>query len=348
MGNLVNRDKEAVFKGDKVGQTVKVTIPPSVSDADEFSGTTTASDVTEQEIDLTLEKHYYKRADLTTVQKSYELSDFTRLVTVPFIEGISDSIDKYILRQAQVFRKNLAGTVGNRPSTMAHIARGTKTLNDLKLMKRGRVALIDSTAEESFSQLAQFQSNDYGQDGPMALREATLGRRYGFDFVTDTNLGAFDRGDVAGTVLVNGTFSIGATTIAIDALTAATGTIYAGTAFTIAGDTTRYVVRKDAEIASNATELVITPALVAAPSDNAQLTFEAAGYSNLVYHPNAISAAILAPQPLNVNSAVATYNGISVRVSMDSSITSLTDSVVYDIFVGSRVINPDGGALLCG
>lgn len=352
VGNLVSRDKEAIFTGSKVGDSINVTVPPVVSDASEFSGTTTAGDITEKTIDLTLEKHFYKRIDLTSKQKSLELSDFTRLVVVPAIQGIQESIDKHLLRHMQVFRKNLTGTVGNRPSTMAHIAAATKTLNDLKLLKTGRIALIDSTVEQSLSQLAQFQSQDYGADAPTGLRDATLGRRYGFNFVTDVNLGAFGRsaaaGDITGTVLTNGTPAVGATTFAIDGITNATGTIYAGTVITLAGDTTRYVIRKDATIASNAATLVIAPALVAAPGDGAAVTFEAAGFSNLVYHPNAISAAIVAPQPLNIGSAVESHNGVSVRVSMDSSITSLSDSIVFDVFVGARVIEPDGGALFCG
>ncbi len=352
VGNVVSRDKEGLFTAGKIGDTVKVTIPPAVTDASEFSGSTVASDQTETSVDLKLEKHFYKRIDLTTKQKSLELSDFTRLVTVPAITGIMDAIDKYLLKKMQVFRKNLAGSVGNRPSTMAHIAAATKALNDLRVNRAGRVALIDTTVEQSLSQLAQFQSQDYGADAPAGLREAILGRRYGFNFVVDPNLGAFSRsaaaGDITGTVVTNGTPAVGATEINIDGITNATGTIYAGTVFTLAGDTTRYVVAKDAAIASNAATLEITPALAAAPGDGAALTFEAAGYSNLVYHPSAVAAAIVAPTPLSVNSAVESFTGVSIRVTMDSSITSLSDSIVYDVFVGGRVIQPDGGALFCG
>lgn len=353
VGNLVNRDKEAVFNGSKVGDSIKVTVPPVVSDASEFTGSTSAGDITEKEIDLTLEKHFYKRIDLTSKQKSLELSDFARMVTVPAIQGIADSIDKYIIKQMQVFRKNLTGTVGNRPSTMAHIAKATQILNDLKLIKAGRVALIDSTVEYTLAQLSQFTSADYGQDGPSGLREGTLGRRYGFNFITDTNLGAFSRSsaanDIAGSPVIIATVAAGGTTIGIDGVTNATGVIYAGTAFTIAGDTTRYVVRKDVTAVGNAyTSVSITPALAAQATAEAVVTFEAAGYSNLVYHPNAVSAAIVAPRPLATGSSVQSFNGISVRVSMDSSITSLSDAIVYDVFVGARVVEPDGGALFCG
>jgi hypothetical protein len=178
VGNLVSRNKEGLFTASKVGDEVKVTIPPAVTDASEFNGTTAASDQTETEVRLKLEKHFYKRIDLTSKQKSLELSDFTRLVTVPAVTGIMDSVDKFITRKMQVFRRNLTGTVGNRPSTMAHIAAATQKLNDLRVMKAGRVALIDTTVEQSFSQLAQFQSQDYGADAPAGLREAVLGRRY--------------------------------------------------------------------------------------------------------------------------------------------------------------------------
>ncbi len=355
VGNLVARDKEGLFTAGKIGDSVKVTVPPAVTEASEFAGTTSADDLTETEIDLTLEKHFYKRVDLTTKQKSLELSDFTRLVTVPAIQGIAMSIDKFFLRNMQVFRRNLTGTVTNRPSTAAHVAAANKALNDLFVVSSGRIALVDTTVESSLTQLNNWSSQDYGADGPSALREGFLARRWGFDFVRDANLGAFVRSSAAG--CLTGTpvtkddanaLAIGDTQITIDGLTDETGTIYAGTAFTLAGDTTRYVVRKDATLAGHTVTLTITPALAKDPGDGALVTFEAAGYSNLVYHPNAVAGAIVAPTPLAVGSSVADFRGISVRVSMDSSLTSLADSIVYDVFVGCRVIEPNGGALFCG
>lgn len=355
VGNLVARDKEGLFTAGKVGHSVKVTVPPAVSDASEFSGSTSAADQTETEIDLTLEKHFYKRIDLTTKQKSLELSDFTRLVTLPAVQGIAESIDKFFLRNMQVFRKNLTGTVGNRPSTAAHVAAANKTLNDLKVMGSGRIALVDTTVEASLTQLTNWASQDYGQDGPSAVREGYLARRWGFDFVRDANLGAFSRSSAAGCLTGSpvtkddaGVLAVGDTSITVDGITDATGTIYAGTAFTLAGDATRYVVRKDATIASNTVTLTITPGLAADPGDGAVVTWEAAGYSNLVYHLNAVAGAIVAPVPLAQGSSVQSFRGVSLRVSMDSSITSLADSIVYDVFVGCRVIQPDGGALFCG
>jgi hypothetical protein len=264
------------------------------------------------------------------------------------------SVDKFILRNMQVFRANKAGTITNRPSTIAHIAAATKAMNDKFIGRTGRVALIDTTVEESFSQLSQFTSLDYGPDAAAGLRDAVLGRRYGFGFLTDPNSGAFVRSDVAnsvaGTVLTNGTPAAGATTLNIDGITgtAGAGILYAGTVITLAGDTTRYVIRKDVVAAANEVDLEIYPALAAEATNDAAVTFEAAGYSNIVFHPQAVAAAIVAPTPLTGNSAVQSFNGVSIRVSMDSSIVTLADSVVYDVLVGCRVIQPDGGAAFCG
>ena len=354
-GNLISRDKEAKFTGNKIGDSMKVTVPPVLGDPSEFTGSTSATVIVESEIDLTLEKHFYHRVDLTTKQKTLELSEFTRLVTAPIMRSFAQGIDKYFTKQMQVFRHQLAGTVGNRPSTAAHIAAANKKLNDALIPKTGRIALVDTTVEESLIQLAQFTSQDYGSDGPAALRAATLGTRYGFTFVVDPFLGAFSRSAAANDilpqpgVLVDGTVAAGGTTLHIDTITSATGTIYAGTVFLVAGDTTRYVVRKDAAIANNEVDLLIYPPLAAQATDGAAITFEAAGYMNVAFHPNAIAGAIVAPQPLmGGNSVVQAVNGISVRVSQDSSLVTLADSVVFDCYVGARVIQPNGGCLVAG
>jgi hypothetical protein len=119
--------------------------------------------------------------------------------------------------------------------------------------------------------------------------------------------------------------------------------------FTIAGDTTRYVVRKDVAKSGSAAVVTIYPPLAAAADNNDLVTVEAAGFQNIAFHPNATAAAIVAPEPLwGGNSTVQSWNGIGMRVSQDSSITTLSDSIVFDCFVGARVIQPNGGCLVAG
>jgi hypothetical protein len=351
VANLVSRDKEAIFTGNKVGDTVKVTVPPSISDASEFTSTTSAGDVTETEVDLVLEKHFYKRIDLTSKQKSLELSDFNRLITVPAMQGIAQSINKFALRKMQAFRQTIAGTIGNRPSTVAHVVAGAKALNDLKLRKDGRVALIDTTVEASLVQIAQFTSADYGIESPAAVREMSLGRKFGFDWYSDADLGAFVRSSaanvIAGTTVMDGDAAIGATTIHMDGNTA-DGTIYAGTVLVITGDTTRYVVTKDAVISGNEGDLEISPPLVVKADDGDAITFEAAGYENLIFQPKATNLVVVGGAPLwGLDSVVQNFNGYEIRVSRGGSMTSLANSICFDCFVAARV-DPRAGVLLCG
>lgn len=349
VGNLVSRDKEQVFAGGKVGDTIKVSVSPVFGDAKEFVSQTDATPIVQGEVELKLEKHFYIRADLTTKQKSLELPDFTADVVAPAMRAISQSIDKYFTSKMQVFRHQLTGSVGARPSSIAHVAAANKTLTDALIAQSGRVALVDTTVEASLLQLQQFTGVEYGADGPAGLRDAQLGRRFGLDFYRDALLGAFDTGDVAGVTVSDGGAAKGATSVAIKTFTNADGVIKAGTVFTAAGTATRYVVVKDAVKADNKATVEVYPALTAAINAEDRLTFEEPGYSNLVYHPSAVAGAIVAPEALwGGNSAVQTIEGISVRVSMDGSINSLSDAVVFDVLAGCRVIQPNGGALFCG
>jgi len=350
-GNMVSREKEKILQANKVGDTVKVTVPGTFT-AEEFTGSTNAQDVTETEVDLTLEHHFDVRVDLTTKQKSLELDGFTRLVTIPAMDAILDAIDTYFVdTMVRGFARNVSGTEGTDPSTKAHIVAGRKILQDNKVVKNGRLALIDTTAEASFLQLTMFSDADFGGDGPLGLREGNLPRRLGFDWFADPNGSEHDRGDIAGTVLTDGVPVLAATTVHLDGFTAAAGTVKKGTRFTVAGDTQVYTVTADLTLASNEGDIPIYPAVSAAlviAGNDAAVTFKSALQADVLYHPNSVAGAIVAPSPLNMGSAVEGYKGISIRVSMSSSTVSLSDSIVYDVYCGCEVIQPNGGVIFQG
>lgn len=351
--NLIARDLEQKF-AQKVGDTVRVKVPP-VQTARDFiddGGTTTASDITETYVSVQLTEQPYVRHDLTSSEKTLSLDDFNEVVTKPCVLAIRDAIDAFIVKiMCQQFARHTAGTEGNEPSSVAHILAGRKLLQDDGCPLALRRAIIDTTAEASFLQLQQFTNQDYGQDAPTGLREAILNRRFGIDWYADQNATELTRGDIAGTVLTDGSPVLAATTLHVDGFTAATGTVYAGTRFTVAGDSTVYTVIADATLASNECDFSIYPAVSAdlvTAGDGAALTFKAALKQNVMFHRDAVAAAIVAPAPLAVGSSVAAYEGISVRVTMSSSTASLSDSVVFDTMVGCNVVQHMGGAVFCG
>ncbi len=357
VGNLISRSTESQF-ADKVGDSVTVSIPPIFEDADEFNGTTEASALVQGDVKVELERHFYKRIDLTSKQLSLELLDFTRNVTVPVMGGISAGIDKYLLRKMSGgFRRNVAGTVANRPSTLAHIGAGHKALDDAWMPQLGRIGLTDSTVKQSLAQLAQFSSRDYvdsnalnaamGLNGisPDNPLQHVWSVSNNATWVLDPHMGAFDRGDIAGSVTA--TKTAGQSTIALAAFTEATGVIREGTSFTCADDTTRYTVTRDTAIAGNAATVPVFPVVSDTGSTKA-VTFEGAGFQNLLYVPNAVAGAIVAPAVTGDSQATATYNGITVRVSMQFSNTTLSHSIVYDVLCGGKVVQANAGVIVAG
>lgn len=79
------------------------------------------------------------------------------------------------------------------------------------------------------------------------------------------------KGDVSGTVLVNGSHSAGDTTIDVDGMT---GTLKAGDFVKFAGDTKVYMVVSDATAVAGAATLTIEPPLRSAISDDAAVTYD--------------------------------------------------------------------------
>lgn len=347
IGNLVNRNVEQTFAG-KVGDTVKVKAVPNMGSADEFVSSTSASAVTETGVDVTLQKHFYKRVDLTTNELTLQVDDFTTQVVVPAVRSIIRSVEGYLAQKiVGGFSVNTVGTAGTSPSTHAHLLAAEKKIFDNRGDSSQLVGLITSTSHASLAALNIFTSQEYGAERPAGLRSNSLGMLSGINFFRSPNL-AYTRGDIAGTVIVSATTATG-TSLPVAALSAATGKIYEGTRFVIAGDATVYTVTADATIASNAATLSITPTLAASAAQNAVLTFQTAPTANVVYNPTGVAAAIIPPAAVGPLSSVANVNGLGIRiVSSDISTTTLAASWVFDVLVGARVTMNEMGAVLQG
>lgn len=313
----------------------------------------TVSDVTETAVTIDALHYVYVKKKLNTKEKTFELDNFTAKYTMPAMVGMATEVDSFFIRKiAGGFARNISGTAGTAPSTTAHILAARKVMQDNLVPLTPRVAIIGTAAESSFLGLDQFVNRDYGEDGANALRQAALSTRYGVNWFVDQNVGTLPYGDTAGTVLANGARSGGETTVGMDAFTAATGVVNEGTRFTVSGDATVYTVTQDADIASNAATVNITPAVVTGWADNAAVTFATAPTEDVMFHPGMVAGAVIAPQPLMSNSAVAQYDGLSLRISFESTTSDSTvgaaDFVLYDLYCGCKVIRPEGGVIIQG
>ncbi len=351
MANLCTRSTEEVFAR-KVGESVKVKVPPSLGTADEFSSTTSASALTETSVDVTLEKHFYKRVDLTSDELTEDVDDFNTLVVIPAVNSLIRGIEAYGVQKASGgFAPNLVGTAGTEPSTHAHIVAGEKKIFDLRGDTSQLVGILSSTAFASFAQLNIFASRDYGDDRPQALQSGTLGRLANIDFFRSPNAGTHLRSsgtaeaDLAGTVTATGT--AGEYTLALAAFTSATGTVYEGTRFTVAGDATVYTTTANATKASNACTVSVTPVLASSPSA-ANITLATAYKTDLIYNPRALACAVVPGAIVGPNVAAASINGVGLRIISDVSTSTLAGTWVFDLYCGFKVVRPEYGCVFQG
>ncbi len=348
--NLCQRQIEQKF-AEKKGKTVKVKYIPDLGAANEFTSSTSATDISESYIDVVLAKHFYQKVTLTSDQMNFELDDFNNVVVGPMALSLKESIDSYFIDQwCKDFARNIVGTAGNSPTTIAHILAGRKKIMDNRGTYKNIASIIDTTADTALVQLDKLQSVDYGPERPMALRENVIGKVHGASLFTSQNAGTTDFGDTAGTVLTAAP-TAGSNSLPIDALTAATGTIYAGTRLTIADDTssTVYTLTADATIASNAATLSVYPALHSSVGDNKAVTFATEFKQNLLYNVNAAYGAIIAPKPFGgLPSAVASYGGLSVRATFESATSDMSDTFMLDVYAGAKGVHHSSGVVLNG
>jgi len=356
-GALFRGQVEQAFVDRNSGGSVRVTYTPKQT-AQTVDHTSTsygvdATNVSEFMVDVPALFFVAVKHKLTTKQLTYDVDTFAQKVTAPAMVGIAEAVDSRIALQVARGAGGITGTPGTAPSTVAHIVAARKSLKDRGVPMAGLVGVLGTTAEASYLQIDQFTNRNYGEDGATALRAAKLSTRYGVNwFATQSAGGTIDEGDTAGTTLVDGAASAGATSIVIDGFTNATGTIYAGAKFTIAGSTTEYTVVSDVAKASNEGTFSILPALSANAADNAAVTFAGDFTADFIAQPGGVVAAVVAPAPLAVNSSVVMVDGMSVRVTVESTTgTSSVDSgdtIEYATYVAAKVVRPESVEIMQG
>jgi len=343
----------------RVGETVTVKKRPIMTaNRHDGSGPFTTSDISEQSVDVSIAHRAYVKHKLTAQEMTFNVDDFTLQVVRPAMIALAQDVDLYLIHNILVpgFARNVAGTEGNSPSTLAHLAAAWKTMFESELAPAGSSGILNSTAAANFLQLQQFINRDYGEEKPRALRYAMFSQIYEMNLYASNQAATQDRGYVTGTVLTDGTPTLASSTLHVDGFTAATGTTKKGCRFTVAGDTTVYTLTADATISGNECDFSITPTVSAdlvTAGDGAALTFKAACQENVIFHPDAVARALIAPVPQTGNpSSVGEFEGISLRVTRESTInnddTGDGEYILFDVFVGGNVIVPEGGCLLQG
>ena len=183
MANLVYRDYSSDFVG-AVGDTITVRKPASFV-ANEFTDTITVQDATEDSITIQMDKHLDVSFKVTAKQMSMDIEEFSRQLLVPAMQAFADKVDKYLLAlESQVTGRV---TPAGDAITPADIIAARKMLTKNAAPQADRHLVVGSDAEADLLGNELFISAEKVGDEGSALREASLGRKFGFDTYVDQN-----------------------------------------------------------------------------------------------------------------------------------------------------------------
>ena len=185
MANLVYRDYSSEFVAG-VGDTITVRKPASFT-AKEFSSAIEVQNATESGVEVKMDKHLDVSFAVTAKELSLDIADFSEQLLVPAMQAFADKIDSYLITLADAITTNkatmggTAATVGDVVNTRAFLTKNAAPLSDRRFV-------YNSSIESDLLKTDLFTNASAVGDAGTALREASLGRKFGMDFYVDQNM----------------------------------------------------------------------------------------------------------------------------------------------------------------
>ena len=191
MANLVHRDFSREFVAG-VGDTITIR-KPAAFEAKEYSNSITVQDATENSVDVKMDKHLDVSFAVTSKQMTMDIADFSAQLLVPAMQAFQDKIDSYLLALGAAVTQKVTATNDVRKDVVA--VRKFLTAAAAPLTERRFV--YNSDTEANLLNTDLFISAEKVGDEGTALREASLGRKFGMDFYVDQNADAAGVGGLA-------------------------------------------------------------------------------------------------------------------------------------------------------
>ena len=184
MASLVHRDYSSEFVG-AVGDTITIRKPAKFK-VNEYKGSTIElQDATESGVEVKMDKLLDVSFAVTSKELSLDIADFSAELLVPAMQAFNDKIDSYLLGlEAEITnRVDISDTM-----TPANIIDARKFLVNAAAPNTDRNFVFGATTEADLLKNDKFTDADRVGDTGTALREASLGRKYGLNMYTDQNV----------------------------------------------------------------------------------------------------------------------------------------------------------------
>ena len=184
MAKLVHRDYSNDFVG-AVGDTITVRKPATFV-ANEYNGSIAVQDATETSVPVVMNKHLDVSIAVTSKQMTMEIEDFSKEILEPAMQAFADKIDKLLIALESEATNRVAHASGVIAPADLIAARKHLTENAAPLSERRFV--VGAVAEADLLGNELFVSAEKVGDAGTALREASLGRKFGMDVYVDQNI----------------------------------------------------------------------------------------------------------------------------------------------------------------
>lgn len=184
MAKLVHRDYSDEFVG-AVGDTITVRKPATFV-ANEFTGEITVQDATESGVAVKMDKLLDVSFAVTSKQMTMDIADFSAQLLVPAMQAFNDKIDKMLIALESEATSRVAHASG--AVAPADLIAARKFLTENAAPMADRRFVVGATAEADLLGNELFVSAEKVGDAGTALREASLGRKFGMDVYVDQNI----------------------------------------------------------------------------------------------------------------------------------------------------------------
>lgn len=295
MAQLVHRDFEPVVQS--YGDVVNTRRPGEFKAYRKLpSDNVTIQDATATNVQVPLNQQLHVSFMIRDGEESKSFKDLVTEYMAPAMLAQARAVDQLLLGQAYQFLGNSYGALGGLSSSNAidYVTGVRNKMNIRKAYVDGRNLVLTPTSETAFLNNAAFTAaNQVGDDGT-ALREASLGRKLGFDIFMCQNAPSVAVGNstLAGAINLGAGYAAGTTVMTVDGFT---GAVTTGNWLTIAGDKTPQRITAHTETLGNTTSITVSPGLRAAVADNAVVTTYTAGQVDQSVSPTGYAAAWAKP-----------------------------------------------------
>lgn len=345
---FVNFDyaNSAAAKGDVI--TVPVSSARTSSDVVPGPTPPQAEDSSISKVEVPLDQWKHASFGLTdqemvNIDKS---RDFLPLQAQEAVRSLGNGINQYIWG-LYTDVPGIVGTPGTTPfaSNTQVAIDARKALHSQLCPRENRAGILDLDAEAAALARPEFSDVDRAGDSS-TKREGEIGRKYGFNWLSDDYVPTHTAGDASGRLVNSSSLVIGSRLIPYDG---GTGTFNVGDIVTFAGSTHTYAVSK-----VEATQITLSTGLKAVPADNAAITVTPDHVVNMAFHRDAF-AFVMRPLLAATQAESLGHRMVSMQDPKTGLVMRLEVSrqfkqtaFDFDVLYGGKIVRPPYAVRIAG